>query len=208
MKPSDPASPGPSRSRSVQHAESISGEADGDEFVGFSLGGLGFIMRRVPFFAAVHRGPVAERSSGDSPKAVAACYINGFLRFNDRDIPLFRLDDLLRDVFRIPGPAGLRAGLVARIDSFEPAAAETFRAAALARLPGADTEFIAFGIGGDGAIRNVGWKELRPAPASVRRFLWNRGIVACRFGEPGHIEYLIDPVDISLPALTVERVQA
>jgi len=165
-------------------------------------------MRRVPFFAAVHRGQAAERAQGGSPTAEAAGYINGFLRFNDRDIPLFRLDDLLRDIFRIPGPVRLRAGLVARVDAFGPAAAEAFRTAALARLPGADTEYMAFGIGGDGAIRNVGWQELRPAPSSVRRFLWTRGIVACRFGEPGRIEYLIDPVDISLPALAGEGATA
>ena len=193
MEAIDPGSPRPHRWQGGPPAEEASPV---DEFVGFSLGRVGFIMRRAPFFAAVHRGPAAEPARADS-----ASYVDSLLRFNDRDVPLFSLDDLLRNIFRITEASQLRAGLVARVDAFGPAAAEAFRAAARDRLPGADTEYIAFGIGGDGAIRNLPWRELRPVPSSLRRFLWTRGIVACRFGGHGLIEYLIDPADICLPVL-------
>lgn len=199
--------------------------AAGDEFVGFNLGQVGFIMRRAPFFAAVHREPGTADAASDAAEgagdaagtvvegfcaaasavAVAedgtAVYLDSVIRFNDRDVPLFRLDDFLRSIFRIAEPSRLRAALVARIDAFGPACAEAFKAAARHNLGGADLEYLALGIGGNGAIRNIAWQELRPAPSSLRRFLWTRGIVACRFGEPGRIEYLIDPADLCLPVL-------
>jgi len=185
-------------------AESSSSDAGSDEFVGFSLGRVGFIMRRAPFFAAVHRGPASEtvsRNTAVDGGAIAgsASYVDSILRFNDRNVPLFRLDDLLGDIFRIPEPSRLRAGLVARVDALGPVCAEAFRAAVRESLPGADLEYMAFGIGGDGVIRNMTWQELRPVPSSLRHFLWARGIVACRFGEPGRIEYLIDPADFFMP---------
>jgi hypothetical protein len=196
LEPTDPGSPRPRRWQDAPPAQESSSIADSDEFVGFNLGQVGFIMRRAPFFAAVHRGPSTEPVS-----RISGSYLDSILRFNDLDVPLFRLDDLLRDMFRIPEPSRLRAGLVARIDAFGPACAEAFRLTVNDSLPGADTEYIAIGIGGNGAIRNMPWQELRPAPSSLRRFLWTRGIVACRFGEPGRIEYLIDPADIVLPVL-------
>jgi len=211
LETTDPGSPVPRRWQGDKIVDDSSSIAESDEFVGFNLGQVGFIMRRAPFFAAVHRGPATEPvalppTKGKSPVDTTAggtsvSYVDSIIRFNDRDVPLFRLDDLLGKIFCIPEPSRLRAGLVAKIGAFGPKCAEAFKSAVHDRLPGADTEYIALGIGGDGAIRNMPWQELRPTPMSLRRFLWTRGIVACRFGEPGHIEYLIDPADIFLPVL-------
>jgi hypothetical protein len=189
-------------------------EAGADEdFVGFNVGGVGFIMRRGPFFAAVHRGDAVQEGAETLPVTAgagplpAAAYFDGRLRYGDGVVPLVRLDDLLRDLFRIEQAQEgrdqplFRAGLVARVDAFGPAAAEAFGALVKLRFPGLGAEHVAFGIAGDGAIRPVPWRELRPTPRALRVFLWNRGIVACRFREPGRLEFLIDPVDMAFPYL-------
>ena len=197
-------------------------EAGTDEdFVGFSVGGVGFIMRREPFFAAVHRGGLAGGTADDggtvqagAEAPPAATYFDGRLQYGDGTVPLVRLDDLLRDLFRIEqapegfGRPSFRAGLVARVDAFGPAAAQALGALVKRRFPGLGAEHVAFGIAGDGAIRPIPWRELRPTPPSLRAFLWSRGIVACRFCEPGKVEFLIDPVDMAFPYLMSGEAEA
>jgi len=189
-------------------------EAGADEdFVGFSVGGVGFIMRKGPFFAAVHRGG-ADAPPGLGGPLSAAAYFDARLQYGEGVVPLVRLDDFLRDLFRIDqspdcgARPGFRAGLVARVDAFGPAAAEAFGVLVRRRFPGLGVEHVAFGIAGDGAIRSIPWRELRPAPRSMRVFLWSRGIVACRFCESGRVEFLIDPVDMAFPYLMSGEVEA
>lgn len=199
-------------------------EAGADEdFVGFNVGGVGFIMRREPFFAAVHRGGAdsAVQMGADVPLAPAgsgplsaAAYFDGRLQYGDAVVPLVRLDDFLRDLFRI-GRAQeggyrprFRAGLVARVDAFGPVASEAFRILMRRRYPGLGVEHVAFGIAGDGAIKSIPWRELRPTPRALRVFLWSHGIVACRFGGPGRVEFLIDPVDMAFPYLMSGEAEA
>ena len=189
--------------------------------MGFSVGGVGFIMRREPFFAAVHRGgsPGGPADGGGAAQVcaevpAAAAYFDGRLQYGDATVPLVRLDDLLRDLFRIErapegrGRPSFHAGLVARVDAFGPAAAEALGALMRRRFPGLGAEHVAFGIAGDGAIRPIPWRELRPTPRTLRAFLWSRGIVACRFCEAGRVEFLIDPVDMAFPYLVSGEAEA
>ncbi len=184
---------------------------DKDDFIGFSLGAVHFVMRRAPFFAAIHRGdaeglvnpPGIVPAANDT--AVLSTFIDGFLCFNNREIPLFRFDDLLSRIFHITEPGHLRSTLVARLDSFSPSSAEAFRSLIRTCLPGADEEYLAFGISGDGSLRSIPWRELRPVPHGIRQFLWNKGIIACRFGAQDQIEYLLDPADICFPYLEVHE---
>ncbi|MBN2873813.1 MAG: hypothetical protein JXM71_01865 [Spirochaetales bacterium] len=185
-----------------------------DEFVGFGLGSVGFVMKRSPFFAAVHRvdtGGCPDRGpasySGDAALA-GIDFLDCSISYNDRDVPMLRLDDFLCGLFRIGESPSIRVGLVARTDDLGPDFAALFRAAVRERLPELDADLVAFGIGGNGAIKSIPWRELRRPPGALRGFLWPRGVLACRFGEAGGVEFLIDPADIIFPTRTALEAEA
>lgn len=170
-----------------------------EKFVTFHIGEAGFIMERRHFYAAIYRHQSADLSLAVNARAVP--YIHEELNFENRNLVMFNLDELLMDLFHLTDPGSIRVAIIANLDIFGDQHKEGIAGILGNNFAGCAGDALAFRISSDGAIRGIAWTELKLLPAGLRSFLAARGIAACRFVGEG-IEFVIDPAVLALPSLS------
>jgi hypothetical protein len=170
-----------------------------ENFVTFHIGELGFIMERRHFYAAIYRHQSTGLSLSGNVHTTP--YIHELLNFDDRNVVMFNLDELLMDLFHLTDPGSIRVAIIAGLGVFGEECRDVVAGLLDASYAGCAGDALAFRISSDGAIRGMAFSELRLLPAGLRDCLAAKGILACRFvGES--IEYLIDPAVLALPSLS------
>jgi len=170
-----------------------------ENFVTFHIGELGFIMERHHFYAAIYRQQSTGLSLTGNARTVP--YIHELLNFEDRNVVMFNLDELLMDLFHLTDPGSIRVAIIAGLGIFGEECRDVITGMLGDSYGGCAGDALAFRISSDGAIHGMAFSELRLLPVGLRDFLAAKGIMACRFvGES--IEYLIDPAVLALPSLS------
>jgi len=170
-----------------------------ENFITFHVGELGFIMERRHFYAAIYRHQSTDLSLAGEVRSVP--YIHEILNFENRNVVMFNLDELLMDLFHLDDPGSIRVAIIAGLGIFGEQHREVLAGMLESNFSGCAGDALAFRISSDGAIHQIAWSELKLLPSGLRSFLSVRGIMACRF-IGGNIEYVIDPAIAVLPSLS------
>ncbi len=176
-----------------------SGAVPGENFVSFHLDSLGFVMERAHFYAAIHRDKPKEL---DTAASLALCpYLRELLPFEGRKVVMFNLDELLRERFHLVEQATIKVALIAGLDLFGSEGAALVAGFLHEHFPDCAGDALAFRVGGDGAIREIAYKDFRLLPQGLNAALAAHGLSACRFIDD-KIEYVIDPARLALQYLS------
>lgn len=172
----------------------------------FHLDTLGFVMERAHFYAAIHRDKPQEL---DAAGSLGLCpYLRELLPFEGRNVLMFNLDELLREQFHLVEQGIIKVALIARLELFGSEGASLVAGFLNEHFPDCAGDALAFRVGGDGAVREIAYKDFRLLPQGLNAVLAARGLSACRFTDD-KIEYVIDPAKLVLQYLRpVPSVQA
>jgi len=170
-----------------------------ENFITFHIGEMGFIMERRHFYAAIYRHQSTELSLAGAARTIP--YIHELLNFENRNVVMFNLDELLMDLFHLAESGSIRVAIIAGLGIFDERHRDVVAGMLDGRYGGCAGNALAFRISGDGLIQELAWRELRLLPAGLRSFLAARGVMACRFVGEG-LEYVIDPAVLALPSLS------
>ena len=169
-----------------------------EKFITFHLGRTGFIMERHHFYAAIYRNQSRNLNQADQARSLP--YMSEVLNFDNSDVVMFNLDELLMDLFKLDDMGTIKVAIMAGLAVFAEGPRTAVTRMLASRFEGCVNDTIAFRISGDWAINMLDWACLRLLPAGIRDFLANRGILACHFAGDS-IEYVIDPAVLALPSL-------
>ncbi len=178
--------------------QETSSSGTGENFVSFHLDSLGFVMERAHFYAAIHRDRPQEL---DTAASLGLCpYLRELLPFEGRNVVMFNLDELLREQFHLVEQGTIKVALIARLELFGSEGASLVANFLSEHFPDCAGDALAFRVGGDGAIREIAYKDFRLLPQGLNATLAAHGLSACRFIDD-KIEYVIDPAKLVLNSL-------
>ncbi len=170
-----------------------------ENFISFHIGELGFIMERRHFYAAIYRHQSTDPSLTSGSRSVP--YIRELLNFDNRNVVMFNLDELLMDLFHLTDPGTIHVAIIAGLQIFDDGPRNSVAGMLHDKYADCAGDALAFRISSDGAIRGIAWNEMRLLPSGLRSFLAARGIMACRFSGAG-MEFVIDPAVLAMSGLS------
>jgi len=170
-----------------------------ENFVTFHIDGVGFIMERRHFYAAIYRRQSTDLSRSSGSRSVP--YIHEVLNFENRQVVMFNLDELLMDLFHLNDSGTIKVAIIAGLQIFDEGHRDSVVGMLADNFEACAGDAFAFRISSDGAIRGMDWGDLKLLPAGLRNFLSARGLMACRFVGDG-MEFVIDPGVLVFPSLS------
>jgi len=180
-----------------ENTETTAG-GNGENFVSFHLGELGFVMERAHFYAAIHRDKPQELDKAACPGLCP--YLRELLPFEGRKVLMFNLDEHLRERFHLAEQGTIKVALIAELDIFGAEGGALVSGLLREQFPDCAGDALAFRVGGDGAIREIAYRDFRLLPRGLHDTLAARGLAACRFIDD-RIEFVIDPAKLALHCL-------